>query len=424
MGSFFVILAFCIDNWLPMMSGYKCMLKDKNIILGICGSIAAYKSASLVRLLIKAGANVQVVMTPGATSFITPLTLSTLSKRPVLVEYFKAGTGEWNNHVELGLWADMMLIAPASANTLAKMAAGQSDNLLTAIYLSAKCPVYFAPAMDLDMWKHLATRQNIEQLQDYGNIMIPPASGELASGLYGEGRMAEPEDIISFLTDEIKRGLPLANQKILVTAGPTYEAIDPVRFIGNHSSGKMGFAIADQLAEMGADVILVSGPTSQKTSHPQIKQVNVVSAADMLNACLKYYPDSRACIMCAAVADFTPVSASPQKIKKQDGGLNIELKKTTDILKTLGELKRKDQLLAGFALETNDEEKNAIGKLQKKNLDFIVLNSLNDKGAGFKTDTNKITIIDRNLIKTEFGLKDKSEVAKDICNKVVELINS
>jgi len=398
------------------------MLQDKNIVLGICGSIAAYKSALLVRLLVKAGANVQVVMTPDATSFITPLTLSTLSKKPVLVEYAKPETGEWNNHVELGLWADLFLIAPASANTLAKMANGQSDNLLTAVYLSAKCPVYFAPAMDLDMWKHPATQQNIQQLQSYGNIMIPPVSGELASGLYGEGRMAEPEEIISFLTSEIKKKLPLVNQKILVTAGPTYEAIDPVRFIGNHSSGKMGFAIADQLAAMGAEVTLVAGPTLQVSGQKGIKRLNVTSAADMLEACLKYYKTAKACIMCAAVSDFTPVNISAQKIKKQDAGLNIELKKTTDILKTLGEQKQSGQILVGFALETNNEEENAIDKLKRKNLDFIVLNSLNDKGAGFKTDTNKITIIDNQLQKTTFELKDKDEVAMDICNKVAELI--
>ncbi|HTK21973.1 MAG TPA: bifunctional phosphopantothenoylcysteine decarboxylase/phosphopantothenate--cysteine ligase CoaBC [Mucilaginibacter sp.] len=400
------------------------MLQNKKIVLGVCGSIAAYKSASLVRLLIKAGAEVQVVMTPDATGFITPLTLSTLSKNPVLVEYSNNETGEWNNHVELGLWADFMLIAPISANTLAKMANGQSDNLLTAVYLSAKCPVYFAPAMDLDMWKHPATQQNIQQLKGYGNIMIPPGSGELASGLYGEGRMAEPEEIVNFLTSDIKKKLPLVSQKVLVTAGPTHEAIDPVRFIGNHSSGKMGFAIADQLASMGAEVILVTGPTSQLSQQRGIKRVDVTSAADMLEACLKYYKDVKACIMSAAVADFTPVNVSTQKIKKQDKDLNIELKKTTDILKTLGEQKRKGQILVGFALETNDEEKNAIDKLQRKNLDFIVLNSLNDEGAGFKTDTNKITIIDNKLQKTTFELKDKNEVAKDICNKVAELIKA
>ncbi|HZX59540.1 MAG TPA: bifunctional phosphopantothenoylcysteine decarboxylase/phosphopantothenate--cysteine ligase CoaBC [Mucilaginibacter sp.] len=399
------------------------MLEGKKIILGICGSIAAYKSASLVRLLIKAGAEVKVIMTPDATGFITPLTLSTLSKNPVLVEYTSDETGAWNNHVELGLWADLFIIAPASANTMAKMAQGLSDNLLTAVYLSAKCPVYFAPAMDLDMWKHEATQSNIQKLQLYNNILIPPGSGELASGLYGEGRMAEPEEIVEFLVSDIKKKLPLASQKILVTAGPTYEAIDPVRFIGNHSSGKMGFAIADRLAVLGADVTLVAGPTAQKSKHGSIIRVDVTSAAEMLDACLRYYHDSKACIMCAAVADYTPVAVSAQKIKKQDKGLTVELKKTTDILKTLGQQKLNGQILVGFALETNDEEKNAIEKLQKKNLDFIVLNSLNDKGAGFKTNTNKITIIDRNLQKTTFKLKDKDAVAMDICNKVVELIN-
>ncbi len=399
------------------------MLEGKKIILGICGSIAAYKSAPLVRLMVKAGADVRVVMTPDATGFITPLTLSTLSKNPVLVEYTSDETGEWNNHVELGLWADLFIIAPASANTIAKIANGLSDNLLTAVYLSAKCPVYFAPAMDLDMWKHEATQNNIKKLQSYGNILIPPGSGELASGLYGEGRMAEPEEIVSFVEADIKKKLPLVNQKILVTAGPTYEAIDPVRFIGNHSSGKMGFAIADQLAALGADVILVAGPTAQKSKHNSIKRIDVTSAAEMLDACLRYYHDSKACIMCAAVADYTPVHVSAQKIKKQDKGLTVELKKTTDILKTLGQQKLKGQILVGFALETSNEEKNAIEKLQKKNLDFIVLNSLNDKGAGFKTNTNKITIIDHNLQKTTFKLKDKDAVATDICNKVVELIH-
>lgn len=399
------------------------MLEGKKIILGICGSIAAYKSALLVRLLIKAGVEVQVVMTPDATNFITPLTLSTLSKRPVLVEYFIPETGEWNNHVELGLWADAFIIAPASANTLAKMANGLSDNLLTAIYLSAKCPVYFAPAMDLDMWKHEATQQNIKSLQSYGNILIPPGNGELASGLYGEGRMAEPEEIVSFITAELKKKLPLVNRKIMVTAGPTYEAIDPVRFIGNHSSGKMGFAIADQLAAMGAAVILIAGPTAEISRRKSIKRIDVTSAAEMLEACLKYYPETQACVMCAAVADYTPVTVSGQKIKKQEGDLNIDLKKTTDILKTLGEKKRKDQILVGFALETQNEESNATDKLKSKNLDFIVLNSLNDKGAGFKTDTNKITIIDHKLQKTAFELKNKDEVAADICNKVAELIN-
>jgi len=399
------------------------MLESKKIILGVCGSIAAYKSALLVRLLVKAGAQVQVVMTPDAASFITPLTLSTLSKKPVLVDYFKADTGEWNNHVELGLWADLMVIAPASANTIAKMASGLCDNLLTAVYLSAKCPVYFAPAMDLDMWKHPATQQNIVKLTAYGNVLIQPGNGELASGLYGEGRMAEPEEITGFITGEIKKKLPLANQKIMVTAGPTYEAIDPVRFIGNHSSGKMGFAIAGQLAKLGADVTLISGPSAQK-SHYEVRRIDVTSAAEMLEACLQYFPAAKACIMSAAVADYTPVAVASQKIKKHDAGLNIELKKTVDILKTLGQAKQAGQLLVGFALETENEEAYAIDKLQKKNLDFIVLNSLNDKGAGFKTDTNKVTIIDRAQHKTTYNLKTKDDVALDICNKIIELINA
>lgn len=398
------------------------MLEGKNIVLGICGSIAAYKSATLVRLLVKAGANVQVVMTPDATNFITPLTLSTLSKNPVYHQYFEPETGEWNNHVELGLWADIVLIAPASANTIAKMATGLVDNLLTAVYLSAKCPVYFAPAMDLDMWKHHTTTQNIAQLQSFGNILIPPGVGELASGLQGEGRMAEPEDIVAFLLADIKKKLPLVNQKALVTAGPTYEAIDPVRFIGNHSSGKMGFAIADELAAMGADVTLIAGPSAQKSKQRGIKRIDVTSAAEMLDQCQQYFTQANICVMSAAIADYTPVTIAQQKIKKQDQSLNIDLKKTTDILKTLGDTKRADQLLIGFALETNDEELNAIEKLKKKNLDFIVLNSLKDEGAGFKGDTNKITIIDRNLQKTVFSLKSKEEVAKDICLKIVELV--
>lgn len=398
------------------------MLQGKNIVLGICGSIAAYKSATLIRLLVKSGANVQVVMTPDATSFITPLTLSTLSKKPVLVDYFVTETGEWNNHVELGLWADILIIAPASANTLAKMANGLCDNLLMAVYLSAKCPVYFAPAMDLDMWKHEATQENISKLQNFGNIMIPPGNGELASGLHGEGRMAEPEEMIDFLSADIKKKLPLADQKMLVTAGPTYEAIDPVRFIGNHSSGKMGFAIADELAKLGADVTLIAGPSAQISKQASVKRIDVTSAAEMLDACLQNFQNSKACIMSAAVADYTPVTVAEQKIKKQDAGFSIDVKKTTDILNELGKQKKPGQILVGFALETNNEEKNAIDKLQKKNLDFIVLNSLNDEGAGFKKDTNKITIIDNKLQKTAYSLKSKDDVAHDICIKIVELI--
>jgi phosphopantothenoylcysteine decarboxylase/phosphopantothenate--cysteine ligase len=398
------------------------MLQGKNIILGVCGSIAAYKSALLVRLLVKAKANVKVVMTPDATNFITPLTLSTLSKNPVLVDYFTPENGEWNNHVELGLWADLFIIAPASANTLAKMANGLCDNLLMAVYLSAKSEVYFAPAMDLDMWKHASTQENIAKLQSFGNILIPPASGELASGLNGEGRMAEPEEIVAFISGAIKEKLPLNNQKILVTAGPTYEAIDPVRFIGNHSSGKMGFAIADELAVLGADVTLVAGPSAEVSKQSSVKRIDVTSAAEMLEACVLHFKDAKACIMSAAVADYTPAHVASQKIKKNDASFSIEVKKTVDILSILGQQKKAGQLLAGFALETNDEEKNAIGKLQKKNLDFIVLNSLNDKGAGFKKDTNKVTIIDRDLQKTAYGLKSKQDVARDICFKIAELI--
>jgi phosphopantothenoylcysteine decarboxylase/phosphopantothenate--cysteine ligase len=400
------------------------MFEGKNIVLGICGSIAAYKSASLVRLLIKNGANIQVVMTPDSTNFITPLTLSTLSKKPVLINYFTPETGGWNNHVELGLWADLFIIAPATANTLAKMANGLCDNLLLATYLSAKCPVYFAPAMDLDMWKHAATQQNISNLQSFGNILIPPGTGELASGLHGEGRMAEPEEMIGFLSADIKKKLPLANRQILVTAGPTYEAIDPVRFIGNHSSGKMGFAIADELALLGADVTLVTGPSAQISKQKSVTRIDVTTAAEMLDACVLHFKNSKACIMSAAVADYTPVSVEQQKIKKQNDFFSIDVKKTTDILSLLGSQKTAGQILAGFALETNNEEKNAIEKLQRKNLDFIVLNSLNDEGAGFKKDTNKITIIDSRLQKTVYELKSKNEVARDICQKVIELIKA
>jgi len=351
-------------------------------------------------------------MTPDATNFITPLTLSTLSKKPVLVDYFTPGSGEWNNHVALGLWADLIIIAPASANTLAKMAGGICDNLLLATYLSAKSAVYFAPAMDLDMWKHEATQENIGKLQSYGNILIPPGNGELASGLHGEGRMAEPEEIIAFLSAAIKKKLPLINQKILVTAGPTYEAIDPVRFIGNHSSGKMGFAIADELALMGADVILVAGPSAQVSKQPSVKRIDVTSAAAMLDACMLHFKNSKVCIMSAAVADYTPITTAQQKIKKTGSNFSIEVKKTVDILNLLGSQKKDGQVLAGFALE----------KLKNKNLDFIVLNSLNDEGAGFKKDTNKVTIIDRDLKKTVYSLKSKEEVARDICNKIIDLI--
>lgn len=398
------------------------MLQNKKILLGVCGSIAAYKSAFLTRLLVKAGANVKIIMTREAANFITPLTLSTLSKNPVHTQYFKPDTGEWNNHVELGLWADIMLIAPASANTLAKFAQGLCDNLLTATYLSARCPVYLAPAMDLDMWKHLSTRHNIEKLLQYGNTLIKPAHGELASGLIGEGRMSEPEEIVDFLEKDLAKNLPLSGKKALVTAGPTYEAIDPVRFIGNHSSGKMGFALAEELARLGAEVTLISGPTALSVSGNQINRVDVISAEDMLQAVNHYFPESDMTIMSAAVADYRPENPAPEKIKKTDQELQLNLVKNTDILASLGKKKKAGQLLIGFALETSNEEAHAISKLQKKNLDFIVLNSLQDKGAGFKGDENKITIIDKNLKQESFTLKSKKEVAADICQKIVALI--
>ena len=398
------------------------MLTGKKIILGVCGSIASYKAAHLVRLLLKAGAEVQVVMTKDALSFITPLTLATLSKKPVLIDYFVPETGEWNNHVDLGLWADMLLIAPASANTLGKMATGICDNLLLATYLSAKCQVYFAPAMDLDMWKHPSTTQNVKQLQSYGNILIQPNAGELASGLIGEGRMAEPEEIVTLLQQELKKKLPLAGKKALVTAGPTYEAIDPVRFIGNHSSGKMGFAIAEELYQVGADVTLISGPTALTLSSKTIKRIDVVTAEDLLEATLAEFSEADITIMSAAVADYKPEQVADQKIKKKEQAFSLNLIKTTDILAELGNKKRSDQVLVGFALETENELTNASEKLIKKNLDLIVLNSLNDKGAGFKSDLNKITILDKQLKAETFVLKPKKEVAQDICQKILAVI--
>lgn len=397
------------------------MLKDKKIILGVCGSIAAYKSALLVRLLVKAGANVKVILTADAANFITPLTLATLSKNPVYTQYFDAETGVWSNHVELGLWADLVLIAPASANTIAKLASGLCDNLLTAVYLSAKCPVYFAPAMDLDMWKHESTTHNVSQLQSYGNKLISPANGELASGLHGEGRMAEPEEIVNNIINYLKEGFPLLGKNALVTAGPTYEAIDPVRFIGNHSSGKMGFAIADELTSLGATVTLIAGPTVEKTRH-SIKRINITSAADMLMACTAEFKSADIIVMSAAVADYTPNVVQENKIKKTELVFSLQLRKTQDILATLGKLKKASQILVGFALETDNEEDNAIGKLRKKNLDFIVLNSLNDKGAGFKSDTNKITIFNKAFERIEFPIKSKAEVAKDICAEILKLV--
>lgn len=400
------------------------MLSSKKILIGICGSIASYKSAELVRLFIKAGADVKVIMTKNAAEFITPLTLSTLSKNPVNIEFVKNEEGEWTNHVELGLWADAFIIAPASANTLAKFANGICDNLLSAVYLSARCPVYFAPAMDLDMWKHPSTQKNIGKLISYGNTLIRPAHGELASGLIGEGRMAEPEDIFGFIVSELNSTKPLTGKNVLVTAGPTFEAIDPVRFIGNHSSGKMGYALAETLAQKGAHVTLVSGPTHLKVSHKNIHVIPVTSAKEMFDNCIKVFPAVDLAVMSAAVADYTPTEVATQKIKKTESAFSIALTKTKDILAELGKIKKPSQLLVGFALETNNELEHAKGKLEKKNLDFIVLNSLNDNGAGFQGDTNKITILDKKGNTELFELKTKTEVAQDIVNKILSLIHA
>ena len=397
------------------------VLSGKKVLLGISGGIAAYKTANLVRLLIKAGAQVQVVMSPASLHFVTPLTLSTLSKNPVYSTFYneEEQTGEWNNHVELGLWADLMLVAPATANTLSKMANGNCDNLLIATYLSAKCPVYFAPAMDLDMYKHPSTLDSFHKLKSFGNIMIPAEDGELASGLSGEGRMAEPENIVSFLENDLLEKLPLKGKKILVTAGPTYEAIDPVRFIGNHSSGKMGFDIANEAANKGADVILISGPTHLNVKNNSIQLIRVTSAQDMYEACHDNYQNVDVAIAAAAVADYRPKNIANQKIKKNESSFSIELEKTKDILASLGEQK-KNQFLIGFALETENEIEHAKQKIQKKNLDLIVLNSLNDKGAGFGVPTNKVTFISKDFVVEPKELKTKEEVAEDIINKVIQ----
>jgi phosphopantothenoylcysteine decarboxylase/phosphopantothenate--cysteine ligase len=397
------------------------MLKNKNILLGVTGSIAAYKSALLIRLLVKAGANVKVVMTPASLDFITPLTLSTLAKNPVMIDFMKGKEGEWNNHVALGLWADAFIIAPASANTLAKMSTGLCDNLLLACYLSARCPVYVAPAMDLDMYKHPATVENLKRLSTFGNKIIPPGTGELASGLSGEGRMAEPEEILAFIEKEFsKKKLALSGKKVLITAGPTYEALDPVRFIGNHSTGKMGFALAEEFANQGASVSLISGPTSLTTENKSIHRIDITSAEELYEAALKEFKTADVSILSAAVADYKPEKISEQKIKKSDTAPVINLVPTKDTLFELGKLKRTNQLLVGFALETENEVENAKKKIKKKNLDLIVLNSLNDKGAGFKNDTNKVTIIDKYNNLTEFKLKTKQEVAKDILNTILD----
>lgn len=407
------------------------MLAGKKILLGVTGSIAAYKAAVLTRLLIKAQADVRIILTEAAAQFITPLTLGTLSKNPVLTSFVKNETGEWNNHVELGLWADAMVIAPASANTLAKCANGLCDNLLTATYLSAKCPVFFAPAMDLDMFRHPATQANLTKLQSFGNHIIPVEHGELASGLVGEGRLAEPEHIVAFLENfgfqvsegGFSMGIPgntqtppagLSGKKVLITAGPTYEHLDPVRFIGNHSTGKMGFAIAESMARHGAEVELVTGPTHLQTSNPRIHVTRVMSAQQMYEAARQHFSQSDITVLAAAVADYRPAEVADQKIKKKEETFTLSLVKNVDIAATLGQQKQPHQIMVGFALETENELANARQKLQKKNLDMIILNSLNDKGAGFGHDTNKISVIQKDGALQSFELKSKQEVAEDI----------
>lgn len=400
------------------------MVTGKKILLGVTGSIAAYKSAVLTRLLVKAGAEVKVIMTRAAHDFITPVTLSTLSKNPVFTEFVKDNTGQWNNHVELGLWADALIIAPASANTLAHMAHGICDNLLQATYLSARCPVFFAPAMDLDMLQHPSTRSNIEKLVSYGNRLIEPVFGELASGLTGLGRMAEPEEIVEHLNAYFSEGSVLRGKKALVTAGPTYEAIDPVRFIGNHSSGKMGFAIAEALANRGAEVNLVTGPTHQRTTHPNINVKSVVSADEMYSECSKLFPETEITVLSAAVADYKPLVKADQKIKKKEEELALQLTRTPDIAASLGKLKHNGQIVIGFALETENEKANALKKLEAKNFDLIVLNSLNDAGAGFGHDTNKITILGRDQHSKTFAVKSKKAVAEDIVRTIIENLHA
>lgn len=397
------------------------VLSGKNILLGVTAGIAAYKSAFLVRLLIKKGANVKVVMTPASKEFVSPLTLSTLSKNKVYSSFTKEDNenAQWNNHVELALWANLILIAPATANTMSKMANGTCDNLLLAVYLSAKCPVYYAPAMDLDMYKHPSTLKYFKILNDFGDIQIPAAIGELASGLEGQGRMAEPEDIVSLIEKYILDALPLKGNELLITAGPTYEAIDPVRFIGNHSSGKMGYAIAEVAANLGAQVTLISGPVSLDINNEAIRVINVVSADEMFKATHRYFKNCDIAILSAAVADFTPNEVALQKIKKKEEILTITLNKTKDILASLGKIKS-NKYLVGFALETQNELENAKTKLKKKNLDLIVLNSLNDKCAGFKSDTNKITLISKDNKIVSFNVKLKKEVANDILQHIIK----
>lgn len=399
------------------------ILKNKHIILGITGSIAAYKAAYLIRSLVKKGAEVQVVITPAGKEFITPLTLSTLSSHPVISEFFSNRDGTWNSHVDLGLWADAMLIAPATASTIGKMANGIADNMLITTYLSCKAPVFVAPAMDLDMFAHPSTQQNLDRLRSFGNRIIEPTSGELASHLVGKGRMEEPDKIVAVLEDFFASRSQLEKKKIVITAGPTYEKIDPVRFIGNYSSGKMGFALAETCAQQGAEVTLIAGPVALKAVHPNIKRVDVESAEEMYQAAMKAFPESDAAILCAAVADYRPEIQATNKIKREtEGEMTLHLVPNKDIAASLGAIKRDKQLLVGFALETNNETTHATSKLKRKNLDFIVLNSLRDAGAGFRCDTNKITIIDSDGQQTAYPLKSKQEVSEDIVNKLASLL--
>ena len=398
------------------------MLNGKKIILGITGGIAAYKSALLVRLLVKEGVEVKVIMTPSAKEFITPLTMATLSKNPIMVDFYNPENGDWNSHVDMGLWADAIIVAPATANTIGKMANAIADNLLVTTYLSAKCPIFIVPAMDLDMYRHPANRRNIDTLQSFGNIIIEPTSGELASGLEGKGRMEEPEQIVGQIKSFFKSKASLRGKQFLVTAGPTYEKLDPVRFIGNYSSGKMGFAIAEELAIRGADVVLVSGPTHLDKYAENIELVRVNTADEMYKACMSFFPTCNGAVMSAAVADFTPIVKSEKKVKSKSS-LSIDLKATLDIAAELGKIKQKDQILVGFALETNNEKSNAVKKLKEKNLDFIVLNSLNDKGAGFNSDTNKVTFIDKLGKEEQFELKPKRVVAIDIVQEILKFMD-
>lgn len=400
------------------------VLHGKKIIVGVCGSIAAYKSAYLVRLLIKSGAEVQVIMTASAIDFISPLTLSTLSKNPALHQYVKNEAGEWNNHVALGLWADAMVVAPASANSLGKFANGLCDNLLSAVYLSARCPVFIAPAMDLDMYAHGSTQQNLQKLISFGNHLIEARSGELASGLEGQGRMAEPEEITENLSAYFSSGTGLLKgKKVLITSGPTYEALDPVRFIGNYSSGKMGFALAEAAAEQGAEVTVVTGPVHLDIRHPAVKRVNIRSAEEMYRHCAEIYKEQDVVIFAAAVADYKPEEVSKQKIKKKDEAMNLRLTKTIDVAGTLAKEKKEGQLTVGFALETENEQFNAQEKLKKKNFDFIVLNSLNDPGAGFGHETNKVTIFDREGNGKEYPLRSKKQVAAGVIEQICKKLN-